>query len=540
MPSKWKLDELITLLRRRYPDWTGFDHPRFVADEIEAKQATAAKAHHLLNQAELERLLETVAYGEIISRLDTLGKDNNLLWRRAPKVGDMGILYQPHLDHPAFCHQVHLLLYGPQPSPERLQAFADFATTNNLPNKWTFPTYLLFICWPGEEMFVKPRTAAWFLKFMGAAEELPTRPTAAAYNLILENAQALLTSLESYRPQDMIDMQSFIWVCARESQQRTGRLDLKGQIDLDVPPTIPSPATLHYQNVAYGRLLRETAPPTSTAPANLAELAHETGFAEAELADWLLALERKGQAILYGPPGTGKTHMAERLAHYLVGHDDGFYDLVQFHPAYAYEDFIQGIRPQSRPDGGLNYTLVPGRFLEFCREAETRNGRCVLIIDEINRANLARVFGELMYLLEYREQEVALAGGGSLSIPKNVYLIGTMNTADRSIALVDHALRRRFAFIPLPPNYDILRRYHEERQTGFATKNFVDLLQRLNAQIGDTHYHIGITFFLHPQLAAQLPNIWRTEIEPYLEEYFFDQPERLEAFRWERVKGIVS
>jgi 5-methylcytosine-specific restriction protein B len=181
---------------------------------------------------------------------------------------------------------------------------------------------------------------------------------------------------------------------------------------------------------------------------------------EATVARWVRAVERKGQAIFYGPPGTGKTFIAEHLARHLVGGGDGFWELVQFHPAYAYEDFVQGIRPQSGADGALTYPLVPGRFLDFCARASRRRDRCVLILDEINRANLARVFGELMYLLEYRDRAIALAGAGVLRIPGQPRLLGTMNTADRSIALVDHALRRRFAFIALSPDYDILRRYH--------------------------------------------------------------------------------
>jgi 5-methylcytosine-specific restriction protein B len=209
---------------------------------------------------------------------------------------------------------------------------------------------------------------------------------------------------------------------------------------------------------------------------------------------------------------------------------------VQFHPDYAYEDFVQGIRPKSREGGGLDYPVVPGRFLEFCREARKRKDACVLIIDEINRANLARVFGELMYLLEYRGERVPLAGGGPFSpfsIPQNVRIIGTMNTADRSIALVDHALRRRFAFLALYPDYDILRHYHYE--TGFDVEPLVSVLQKLNRQIGDRHYEVGITFFLHQDLAEQVEDIWRMEVEPYLEEYFFDQSDKVEAFRWEKV-----
>jgi 5-methylcytosine-specific restriction protein B len=178
----------------------------------------------------------------------------------------------------------------------------------------------------------------------------------------------------------------------------------------------------------------------------LAQIAEETGFDKEMLDSWVRAIERKRQAIIYGPPGTGKTYIAELLARHLIGGNDGFMDIVQFHPAFAYEDFMQGIRPKPRPEGGLDYPMIKGRFLEFCEEARTRKGLSVLILDEINRANLARVFGELMYLLEYRDKDIPLAGGGRFKIPKNVRIIGTMNTADRSIALVDHALRRRFAF----------------------------------------------------------------------------------------------
>jgi len=128
-------------------------------------------------------------------------------------------------------------------------------------------------------------------------------------------------------------------------------------------------------------------------------MAEETGFPIKELERWVAAVERKGQAIFYGPPGTGKTFAAEHIARHLIGGGDGFYDIVQFHPAYAYEDFVQGIRPKAREDGQLDYPIVPGRFIEVCKRARRCKDRCVLIIDEINRANLARVFGELMYFL---------------------------------------------------------------------------------------------------------------------------------------------
>lgn len=270
---------------------------------------------------------------------------------------------------------------------------------------------------------------------------------------------------------------------------------------------------------------------------SLSDCAKDTGFEISIITSWVKAIERKGQAILYGPPGTGKTFMAELLAQHLISEGDGFVETVQFHPAYAYEDFIQGIRPRTRPDGGLEYPLVPGRFLKFCARASERSGRCVLIIDEINRANLSRVFGELMYLLEYRDKSISLAGGESFNIPSNVRLIGTMNTADRSIALVDHALRRRFAFLELYPEMDVLRQYHQ--QTGFPVNGLIDVLDRLNQRIDNPHYAVGISYFLRDDLPSQIEDIWKMEIEPYLNEYFFDHLDWAREFSWAKVKALI-
>ncbi|MGC9307458.1 MAG: AAA family ATPase [Thermoplasmatota archaeon] len=271
----------------------------------------------------------------------------------------------------------------------------------------------------------------------------------------------------------------------------------------------------------------------------LTECSQNTGIPTSLLKKYIRAIERKKQAILYGPPGTSKTFLAQHLARHLIGGQDGFMDIIQFHPAYAYEDFIQGLRPQKIKNGQLEYNLVAGRFLDFVNKAQQREGICVLIIDEINRANLSRVFGELMYLLEYRNENIPLAAGATLSIPDNVRIIGTMNTADRSIALVDHALRRRFAFIALYPNYDIIVDYHNKHSTGFQVSRLINLLKRLNTQIADRHYEIGQTFFLRENLEDELEDIWHMEIEPYLEEYFFDQPDKVESFRWEKIKQEI-
>lgn len=262
------------------------------------------------------------------------------------------------------------------------------------------------------------------------------------------------------------------------------------------------------------------------------DFAEDTGIEEATLRRWVSALERKGQAILYGPPGTGKTYSAERLARHLIGGTNGFCELVQFHPAYSYEEFMQGIRPRVTSVGGLEYPMMPGRFLDFIARARSTTGPAVLIIDEINRANLSRVFGELMYLLEYRDHAVPLAGGGTLAIPANVRIIGTMNTADRSIALVDHALRRRFAFLELPTNYDALVGYHSNG----VGERIADVLREVNSTI-EPHYRLGISYFLLRDVEQHLETIWRTEIEPYLEEYFFDRAELVDKYRWTAIRS---
>ncbi|MEY3402053.1 MAG: hypothetical protein RLZZ86_1668 [Cyanobacteriota bacterium] len=269
----------------------------------------------------------------------------------------------------------------------------------------------------------------------------------------------------------------------------------------------------------------------------ITECSQDTGFDVTQVERWIQAINRKGQAIFYGSPGTGKTFIAEKIAKHLISESDGFYELVQFHPAYTYEDFIQGIRPQSQDDK-LTYPLVPGRFLEFCKKAEALQDTCVLIIDEVNRANLPQVFGELMYLLEYRDQKIPLAAGNKFRIPQNVRIIGTMNTADRSIAQIDHALRRRFAFIELRPNYDVLIKYHENKD--FPVMDLINVLKQLNQAINDKNYEIGISFFLTPNLRDDIEDIWKMEIEPYLEEYFFNKLKEVDKFRWDKIENKLT
>lgn len=316
-----------------------------------------------------------------------------------------------------------------------------------------------------------------------------------------------------------------------------------GKLERRVAEQLPSSAdhiangeANHRASVDATTLLAETPGAYHAEAIALGGVAEATGISEDLLTRWVRAIERKGQAIIYGPPGTGKTFVAERLARALSA-PDGCCDLVQFHAAYAYEDFVQGLRPVASLAGAVSYALLPGRLLEFCARGRQCAGRAVLVIDEINRADLARVFGEALTLLEYRERPIPLAGGGTFAIPANVRFIGTMNTADRSVALVDYALRRRFAFLHLPPLDDVLRRYHA--RTGFRVEGLIATLRRIDRALGDPRLAIGISYFLIPDLADQIADIWRLEIEPLLEEYWFAQPTAVAEFRWDQVKKAI-
>ena len=189
-------------------------------------------------------------------------------------------------------------------------------------------------------------------------------------------------------------------------------------------------------------------------PATLEDLARELSLRPVEYLSRIERLLRhRRQVIFYGPPGTGKTYVARKLAAHLAG-DSGKVELVQFHPSYAYEDFVEGYRPARLEDGAAGFDLREGPLKQIARRAgKAPDATFVLIIDEINRGNLSKVLGELYFLLEYRKEEITLQYSDEcFSLPPNLLIIGTMNTADRSIALVDSALRRRFHFAPFFPD----------------------------------------------------------------------------------------
>ena len=277
-------------------------------------------------------------------------------------------------------------------------------------------------------------------------------------------------------------------------------------------------------------------------PYTVDEACRDLFFSQDHFVRLIELIKSRKNLILQGAPGTGKTFIARRIAWCLIGRKDSTpIEMVQFHQSYSYEDFVQGYRPTS--DGG--FELRDGVFHRFCERArKSPDTPHIFIIDEINRGNLSRIFGELLMLIEADKRSgdfgVALTYADPdtrFHVPANVHILGMMNTADRSLALVDYALRRRFAFKTLSPAYE-----RDEFAT-YLERNGVDaeLVQRVSERMSDLNqrirddqelgsgFEVGHSYFV-PTGSDEPSNAWYEEIidsqiAPLLREYWFDSPD---------------
>lgn len=317
-------------------------------------------------------------------------------------------------------------------------------------------------------------------------------------------------------------------------------------------PLLPGDTRAHSEFLYW---LRDEQP-KAAAPEDLDALAEKL-LVEA---DWLNEvvelLEEKGQIIFQGPPGTGKTYVARELGRHYERLGGG-YEIVQFHPSYTYEDFVEGYRPRLAKGGRPGFELTAGPLLRLAKLAEADEHHVyVLIIDELNRGNVAKVFGELYFLLEYRGERIRLQYSQAASesdeeigfaLPRNLWIIATMNTADRSIALMDGALRRRFFFIDYfpdqPPVSTLLGRWlgsASETSLGWLPK----VLEEANRKLGDREAAIGPSHFMADDPDSltddRIERIWRHAVLPYIEEQLIGAPERLAEFSLPALRKAVQ
>lgn len=258
-------------------------------------------------------------------------------------------------------------------------------------------------------------------------------------------------------------------------------------------------------------------------------------------------LRRKKNLVLQGAPGVGKTFAAKRLAWSMMGEKDATrVKMIQFHQNYSYEDFMMGYRPS-----GEGFELREGVFYTFCKDAATRpDDEHFFIIDEINRGNMSKVFGELLMLIEneYRDTELTLAyNDEAFAVPKNVHIIGMMNTADRSLAMIDYALRRRFSFVAMKPGFD--SEGFLAYQSALDNDTFDQLVmatKALNVEISKDSslgpgFCIGHSYFCEQREITEdwLQSVVDFDILPMLEEYWFDDPAKVERWRTQ-FRGVLQ
>ena len=487
-------------------------HPDFEANEVTYKLEVAAQ----VNMARERFQSGTAGWEDLLRRAFTSKLNNLTNWQNHDP-----FLKWMSADSDQCRGALHALWSADGPPEERLQGFCDQVPADilgTLGARLSIGTFLLM----AEDVHRLPPAKidafrkAW--KLAGRGDGPSGAGPGAVYGDILRFLDDLVRDGRNWPVplRDRLDAQGAVWWATRPDEGKNG----------------PDPPD----------------PPPDAGAYTLEHARQDLFLSAAEIESLVKLLKRKKNLVLQGPPGTGKTYVAQRLAWLLTGErSTDRIEAVQFHQSYGYEDFVRGYRPTDT----AGFDLQDGPFLRFCARAREAPDRPhVLIIDEINRGNLSRIFGELLMLIEADKRDPAWAvrtvyarpDEPAFHVPANLHLIGAMNTADRSLALVDYALRRRFAFSTVKPAFGSQGFDRHLADGGVPEpmrRRIRTRLEALNRQIREhpqlgEGFQIGHSYFCRPPkglAAAAAWNGWYTdvvryEIEPLLHEYWFDDAER--------------
>ncbi|SDS02715.1 AAA domain (dynein-related subfamily) [Paraoerskovia marina] len=425
-------------------------------------------------------------------------------------------------------------------SHERLDAFADLVRSV-LPTvgaRLAVSSYLRLALDPNDQPPWRSRYVDDFFKSVRIHRPSPLAPDSEVYGQFLSLLDRVIdiSARHGSTVNDRLDAQGLLWMI----------MNADDSIGSDT-----------YDRLVLWRKDRATMPPTNDQGERSAASPHEEAeeiageLTAKDVADQLFLdqsfiddvlelLSDRSQVIFTGNPGTGKTFVAKKLALWIAGAAERV-SLVQLHPSYSYEDFVEGYRPTS--DGG--FELRPGPLrVAADRAAADPSHTHVLVIDELNRGNTARVFGELYFLLEYRDESVKLMySSQEFSLPKNLWIIGTMNSADRSIALLDSALRRRFSFVDFDPSAapvsEVLPRFLRTHRPSMGWVS--EVVHRANAIVNDPLAAIGPSHFMRVDLTERhVERIWTYDVLPTLRENLFGREDVLDSLSLEALRGQVQ